>query len=183
MKCAQQRSIHPVWSKSSLCFQWVAKNPRFLHTNCKDSDQTGLMPRLIWVFAGRTGYFVGFVMLRLIFFLFSPKTMIPAPVLRPNCFHMSHDMTKPTKWHVRPAKTQINLDIRPVWSESSLSAWRNLGSLATHWAHSEDSDQTGRMPRLIWVFAVRTLILLVLSCRSSNDFSEWETVVICTTGR
>ena len=68
---------------------------------------------------------------------------------------------------VRPAKTEISLGIRPVWSESSLSAWRKLGSLATHWAHSEDSDQTGRMPRLIWVFAGRTVTLLVLSCRSS----------------
>ena len=48
-------------------------------------------------------------------------------------------------------------------SESSLSTWRKLGSLATHWAHSEDSDQTGGMPRLIWVFAWRTVILLVLS--------------------
>ena len=65
-------------------------------------------------------------------------------------------MTKPTKWHVRPAKTQISLAIRPVWSESSLSAWRKLGSLATHWAQNEDSYQTGRMPRLIWVFAGRT---------------------------
>ena len=27
---------------------------------------------------------------------------------------------------------------------------------ATHWAHIEDSDQTGRMPRLIWVFSGRT---------------------------
>ena len=43
---------------------------------------------------------------------------------------------------VRPAKTQTSLRIRPVWSESSLSAWRKLGSLATYWAHSEDSDQT-----------------------------------------
>ena len=68
---------------------------------------------------------------------------------------------------VRPAKTQISLDIRPVWSESSLSARRKRGSLAIHWAHSEDSDQTGRMPRLIWVFAGRTLILLVLSYRDS----------------
>ena len=34
-------------------------------------------------------------------------------------------------------------------------------------ADSEDSDQTRRMPRLIWVFAGRTLILLVLSCRGS----------------
>ena len=59
------------------------------------------------------------------------------------CFHyLRRLVTKPTKWHVRPAKTQISLGIRPVRSESSLSAWRNLGSLATHWAHSEDSDQT-----------------------------------------
>ena len=31
----------------------------------EDSGQTGRMPRLIWVFAGRTCHFVGFVMLRL----------------------------------------------------------------------------------------------------------------------
>ena len=52
--------------------------------------------------------------------------------------HLNRLMTKPTKWHVRPAKTQISLCIRPVWSESSLSAWRELGCSATHWAHSED---------------------------------------------
>ena len=63
---------------------------------------------------------------------------------------------KPNKWHVCPAKTQISLGIRPVWSESSLSPWRKLGSLCTHWVHSKDSDQTGRMPRLIWVFAGHT---------------------------
>ena len=40
------------------------------------------------------------------------------------------------------------------------SIWRNLGSLSNHWAHSEDSDQTGRMPRLIWFFAGRTSIML-----------------------
>ena len=50
---------------------------------------------------------------------------------------------------MRPAKTQISLGIRPVWSEFSLSAWRKLVSLATLWVHSEDSEQTGRMPRLI----------------------------------
>ena len=47
-------------------------------------------------------------------------------------------------WHVRLAKTQ-----------SSLSAWRKFGSLVTHLAHSENSDLTGRMPRLIWIFAGR----------------------------
>ena len=55
--CAQRRlssvCIRPVWSQSSLCAQSVAKDPRFLHANSEDSDQTGRMPRLIWVFAGR----------------------------------------------------------------------------------------------------------------------------------
>ena len=59
--------IRPVWSESSLCAQWVAKDPSFLHADSEDSVQTGWMPRLIWVFAGRTGYFVGFVMRRLIY--------------------------------------------------------------------------------------------------------------------
>ena len=70
--------------------------------------------------------------------------------------YLSRRMSKPTKLPVCPAKTQISLGICPVWSASSLSAWGNLGSLATHWAHSEDIDQTAQMPRLIWVFAWRT---------------------------
>ena len=40
---------------------------------------------------------------------------------------------------VCPAKTQIRLGVCLVWSESSLSAWRNLGSLAIHEANGEDS--------------------------------------------
>ena len=69
---------------------------------------------------------------------------------------------------VRPAKTQISLGIRPVWSESSLCAqWVAKVPMFLH-ADSEDSDQIGRMPRLIWVFAGRTLTLLILSCRGSN---------------
>ena len=85
-----------------------------------------------------------------------------------------HDKTN--KMTVRPSKTQISLGIRPVWSESSLSAWRKLGSLATQWAHSEDSDQIGRMPRLIWAFAGCTVTLLVLSCRGSLLHESWLTM-------
>ena len=58
-----------------------------------------------------------------------------------------HDKTN--KVSVRPAKTQVA-----------------EGPSFLH-VDSEDSDQTGRMPRLIWVFAGRKLILLVLSCRGS----------------
>ena len=66
----------------------------------------------------------------------------------------AHDKTN--KMSVRPVKTQISLSISPVWSESSLSTWRKLGSLAIHWVRSKDSDQTGQMPRLIWDFAGRS---------------------------
>ena len=47
-----------------------------------------------------------------------------------NWYEPRYDKTN--KMSVRPAKTQISLGIRPVWAESSLSAWRKLGSLATH---------------------------------------------------
>ena len=53
---------------------------------------------------------------------------------------------------VRPAKTQINLGIRPIWSESLLCT---KDPRCLH-VDSKDSDQTGWMPRLIWVFAERT---------------------------
>ena len=35
-------------------------------------------------------------------------------------FDMSRNMTKPTKWPVRPAKTQISLGIRPICSVQSI---------------------------------------------------------------
>ena len=57
--------------------------------------------------------------------------------------NVSRVTTKPTIWHVRPAKTPISLGIRSVWSESLLSLWRSIKSLTTHWAHSEDSDHPG----------------------------------------
>ena len=72
---------------------------------------------------------------------------------------MSRLMTKPTMWLCAQRR------LRSAWAstQSDQSLHCPLGSLAPHWAHSEDSDQTGRMPRLIWVFAGRTVILLVLS--------------------
>ena len=51
--------------------------------------------------------------------------------------HLSHDKTKPTKWVCAHRR------LRSAWAfaqsdQSSLSAWRKLGSLAKLWAHSED---------------------------------------------
>ena len=85
-----------------------------------------------------------------------------------------------------PAKTQISVGIRPVWSVFAVRMkkdWVLIYPLElTHWVHSEDSDQTGRMPRLIWVFAGRTVILLVSSwggsgfeCSLSLGSCDWRT--------
>ena len=89
-----------------------------------------------------------------------------------------HDKTNKTS--VRPAKTQISLSIRPVWSESSLCAqWVAKDPRFLH-ADSEDSDQTGRMPRLIWVLAAHTLTLLVLLCRGSYQVWSCSALVVYT---
>ena len=44
----------------------------------------------------------------------------------------------------------------------------------SHWAHIEDSDQTGRMPRLIWVFAGRT-------CHFVDFVMRWLIFKLCKT--
>ena len=54
-----------------------------------------------------------------------------------NYRHLSQGRTKPTKCHVRQR------GLRSAWAsaksdQSSLSAWRKLGSLATYWEHSKD---------------------------------------------
>ena len=69
-------------------------------------------PRLIWVFAGRKGYFV--VMSRCGSNLFHSH-LSSIHVYWNAQEQMSRLMTQPTKCHVRPAKTQISLGIRPVW--------------------------------------------------------------------
>ena len=97
------------------------------------TDQTGRVPRLIRVFAGRICRFVGFVMRRLIcrstgtgwkrqhhcynviFYRLSLWTDVQL-IYALLSFNMSLRMTKPTKWPVRRAKTQISLGICPVWS-------------------------------------------------------------------
>ena len=129
------------------------------------TDQTQIH-RLIWVFIRCIYQKVRFLMLRLMLFVnwhITHNEKVQKLII-------SQRTTKPTIRLVHLAKTQISLGIRPGWSELSLFAWRKLGSLATHWVRSKDSDQTGRVPRLIWVFAGRTYILLVSSCAGSNVF-------------
>ena len=70
-------------------------------------------------------------------------------------YHMSRSMTKPRKWLVHPAKTH-----QPRNPPSLISLQFVLFGVAEDpmllHADSEDSDQTGLMPREICVFAGRT---------------------------
>ena len=85
MKTQTSLGICPVWSESSLCTEWVAKDLMFFHANNKDTDQSGQMPRLIWVFTGRRDHFVGFVMLQFIVYLWWLVATSEIPRLLPAC--------------------------------------------------------------------------------------------------
>ena len=98
--------------------------------------------------------------------LYSTILFIFCTNLKPEIYEPPRDKTN--KVSERPANSQISLGIRHVWSVSSLSGWRKLGSLATHWGHSEDwSDWADAQAdlSLCWVhihivgFVTRRLIL------------------------
>ena len=85
---------------------------------------------------------------------------------------VSHSMTKPTKWHVRPAKTQISLGICPIWSESSL---------CTLWVAKGLKVSSCRQQRLwsVWAYAQADLSL----CRAHSSFCQFchaATQMICS---
>ena len=72
-------------------------------------------------------------------------------------------MTKPTKWHVRPAKNQISLGIRPNLIRVFAVRMKKPWTLSYPLSASEDSDQTGRtwhfvgfvMRRRIYIYSGR----------------------------
>ena len=98
--------------------------------------------------------------------------------------YMSHLMTKPTKWHVRPAKTQISLGTHPVWSvfaghtchfvgfvmrrlillreasqqrkQECENTWR-IRLLATAWQNQQHDMCTQRRLRSAWASAQSSL--------------------------
>ena len=74
----------------------------FLQADSEDSDQTGRMPRLIWVLAGRTGHFVGFVVRRLMFVCGRCLDVSVSSIFEPR-----HEKT--CLWGLRPGKTQTGL--------------------------------------------------------------------------
>ena len=112
------------------------------------------------------------------------ENMVIRQCLYNRCIQFSHNERTRTFWHVRPTKTQIRLRMRAVWSESSLDAWRNFAWLAIENELSEDSDQTARIPNVIWIFAgctwskVRFLTCGATACVYSSFFLYIYTAII-----
>ena len=60
---------------------------------------------------------------------------------------------------------------RLEWNEPG-TVWDCSVYMSRDMTKPAKTDLTGRMPRLIWVFAGRTLTLLILSCRGSYGFKH-----------
>ena len=68
---------------------------------------------------------------------------------------ISLNVRKYTFRHVRPAKNQISLRVRAVWSESSLhSFW--IAKDAKFFMRTTKTYKTAQMRRFIWMFVGRT---------------------------
>ena len=105
------RHIIPLRNLIMIAFCFGCFDSFFTMGYCRDKLST----RLVGTFKFNGQQFSGIIsVFQGIFGLYEPR----------------HDKTN--KMSVRPAKTQISLGIRQVWSESSLSTWRKRGSLTTH---------------------------------------------------
>ena len=80
---------------------------------------------------------------------------------------MSQCMRFPTMWYVWPAKPQISLRIRAVWSERLLVAWVFYDCKATVWTSFGVSKLNRRLRRLVWACTCQNVKLLEISCCSS----------------
>ena len=155
--CAQRR-LRSAWAsaqsdQSSLCAQWVVKNPSFLHVDSEYSDQTWRMHRLIWVFAGRTCHFVGFVVRRLTCFFIlvtgvpmdCPLCSVSSQVGRTQTISSVMGLVEIKSWRSRDGET-VKRHSKTKW----VASWQNQQNdpyaqrrLRSAWT-SAQSDQSLR---------------------------------------
>ena len=83
---------------------------------------------------------------------------------------VSKCMKFPSMWYVRPAKPQISLRIRAVWSEHLLVAWVFYECYATDWTPFGVSKLKRRLQRLLRVYTCQNVKFLEISCCGSGFF-------------
>ena len=146
---------------------WLKFPARIIHIQTRHTRKAGMDPWDGMDSDSGLALFIG--VMTLIKVLFRWLTSRDVPGFRQYSHHTSvwltRDMTKPRKSLCAQRR------LRSVWvstqSDQSLRYVLNAKDPSFLHADSQDSDQTGRMPRLIWVFAERTVTLLILSCRGS----------------
>ena len=84
-------------------------------------------------------------------------------------WQMSRDMRFPKMWHVRPAKAEMSLRIRAVWSEHLLVAWILYDCWATDRTVFGAAKLKRRLHRLVWVYTCQNATLLEITCRGSKS--------------
>ena len=82
---------------------------------------------------------------------------------------LSSNMRFPTMWYVQPAKTQISLRICTVWLETIARCLNILFGV---------SKIKRRLHRLVWVYTYQNDALLEIKCRSSNNQSPLQLLMI-----
>ena len=152
--CAQRR-LRSAWvstqsDQSLRCALNRSKDPSFLHADSKDSDQTGRIPRLIWVFAGRTCHFVGFFTRRLI--------IKNKPILWNQIYVISLIEPGHAKTCLRGFSTRY-VSNQPAQLQKLARIWNFGYSKYTYHtisaANNNGADKNARMRRLICAFVVR----------------------------
>ena len=143
--------IHPVWSVFAVCSMgsWglnVSSCGQWRLWSDWADAQADHPPSLIWVFAGRKGHFIRFVMRQ-------PKSLISAKMSL-WLIHHSYgicDFRNDSKYWLMIDYPIDNVNtIKVLWA----ATWQNQQNGC---APSEDSDQSGHPPSLIRVFPVRSM--------------------------
>ena len=145
--------IRPVWSESSLCTKWVAKDPSFFMRTATTLIRLGGCPG--WSESSLGAH------------SFCWFCHVAAHML------LIYDNYVSTLTHIRATSWKNQ--------QNDICAQRRLGSIDLRFLHagSEASEQTGRMPRLIWVFALRTdhfvgfVVLWLICLVDSSIFANW----------
>ena len=151
--------IRPVWSESSLCAQWVAKYPSFLHADSEDwSDWTDAQADLSLCWAHT--HFVGFVMRRL--------TCNWGPHIEFSAYFsfvwVNFTYDKSSVWYGQQQNRYQciflfkNIYWCIFWRTFAQKNWAaTRQNQQSECARSEDTDQPGHLPSLIRVFAVHSV--------------------------
>ena len=79
--------------------------------------------------------------------------------------YLSQCVRFPTMWYVRPAKAQISLRIRAVWSKPLQVTWIFYDCSSTYQTSFWVIKLNSELHRFVWVYTCQNATLLEITCR------------------